>query len=108
MIKEWFARIKEVNTIKGTICHYTAHFKTIDNVEHTYSKFRYGAPDKITCALPDYIMSYVREDGYLKDDNGLMYPLQNIISIQWECDDILNDIELKEYQIFYDKPIDNI
>lgn len=96
--------IKEINNTKGTICHYTAHFKTIDGTEHICSKFNYIAPDKINCSAPEYIMSYVREDGYMTDDNDVMYILQNIISIQWECDDIIDNVKLEDYQVFYNKP----
>ena len=29
-------------------------------------------------------MCYVKDDGYIKDKNDIMYPLTNVISIEWE------------------------
>ncbi|MDO4966781.1 MAG: hypothetical protein Q4E51_08760 [Lachnospiraceae bacterium] len=106
MIKELIAKFKEWNTIRGTICHYTAHFVTTDGVSHCYTRYRYGAPEQIRCSVPEYIMIDIKSDGYLKDDNGVMYPLQNVASISWECDDIVEGVALEEYRVFYDKPID--
>lgn len=31
-------------------------------------------------------MTDVKSDGYLKDENGVMYPIQNIVSITWQVD----------------------
>ena len=67
MLKKLFAKIKEMNTVRGTICHYTAHFTTTDGKEHSFNKYRYGAPDKLKCSVPEYIMIDVKSDGYLKD-----------------------------------------
>lgn len=107
MLKKLFAKVKEMIAIHGTIYHYTVHFTTIDGATHSYNKYRYGAPEQITCSIPKYIMISVKSDGYLKDNNGVMYPLQNVVSISWECDDIIEGVALKEYQVFYDKPINN-
>lgn len=105
MIKELIAKFKEQKTIRGTLCHYTAHFVTTDGVNHCYTHYRYGVQERIR-SIPEYIMVDVKSDGYLKDDNDVMYPLQNIVSISWECDDTIEDAVLEEYKIFYDKPID--
>lgn len=48
-------------------------------------------------------MYYVRSDGYIKDDNDVMYLLQNIISISWECDDEIENVYVEEYKTFYAK-----
>lgn len=106
MLKELFVKIKEMNTTRGAICHYTAHFTTTDGKEHSFNKYRYGAPEQINCSLPEYIMLEVKSDGYFKDNDGIMYPLQNVVSISWECDDVIENVILKKYQVFYDKPID--
>lgn len=45
----------------------------------------------------------VRSDGYIKDDNSVMYPLQNIVSISWVCDDEIENVYAKEYKVFYTK-----
>lgn len=43
----------------------------------------------------------INSDGYIEDDNEVMYPLSNIISIKWELVDekTVEDI-FKEYQFF--------
>ena len=51
-------------------------------------------------------MMDVKSDGYLVDNDGIMYPLQNVVSIAWECDDVIENVILHEHQVFYDKPID--
>lgn len=106
MLKKLIAKFKEWDTIRGTIYHYTVHFTTVDGATHSYNRYRYGAPEQISCSVPEYIMISVKSDGYLKDNNGVMYPLQNVISISWECDDIIDGVALEEYRVFYDKPID--
>ena len=106
MLKKLFAKIKEMNTMRGTICHYTAHFTTTDGEAHSFNTYRYGAPDQIKCSVPEYIMIDVKSNGYLKDNDGIMYPLQNVASIAWECASVIENVILKEYQVFYDKPID--
>ena len=108
MLKKLFAKIKEMNTVRGTIYHYTAHFTTIDGKEHSFNKYRYGAPDKLKCSVPEYIMIDVKSDGYLVDNDGTMYPLQNVVSISWECDDVIENVILREHQVFYDKPLDKL
>lgn len=106
MLKKLLAKTKEMITIRGTLCHYTAHFTTIDGKEHSFNQYRYGTPEYLKCSVPEYIMIDVKSDGYLKDNDGIMYPLQNVVSISWECDDIIENAILKEYEVFYDKPID--
>lgn len=106
MLKRLFTKIKEMNTIRGSIYHYTAHFTTIDGKDHSFNKYRYVASEQINCSVPEYIMIDVKSDGYLEDNNGIMYPLQNVVSISWECDDVIENVILEEYQIFYDKPLD--
>lgn len=89
---------------RGTVYHYTVHFVTIDGNNHTFTKYNYAARDNLICTVPEYIMTDIKSDGYLYDDNMTMYPLNNIISISWECDDIIEGIPLKENKIFYEIP----
>lgn len=104
MFKELCAKIKEANTERGIICHYIAHFITTDGEKHINTKFRYGAPSKVYHSLPEYMMTNITSNGYLKDDDDVMYPLQNIVSITWECDDTIENVVLDEFRIFYEKP----
>lgn len=48
-------------------------------------------------------MYSIRSDGYIKDDNNVMYLLQNIISVSWTCDDEVENVYVEEYKIFYTK-----
>ena len=70
-----------------TIRHFTCNFVTVDEKEHSYFGFNYIDESAISCSGPEYIMYDVRSDGYIKDDNNVMYPLQNIISISWVCEE---------------------
>lgn len=99
-IKKFFMDSRMSTT---TIRHFVCYFLTVDGEKHSYSKFRYIDEDAIRCSGPEYIMMDIRSDGYIKDDNGIMYPLQNILSISWKCDDEIKDVYASEYKIFYDK-----
>lgn len=101
-----FERIKKLysdSLLTTTIRHFICNFITIDGKEHFYSGFNYIDEDAISCSGPEYIMYDVRSDGYIKDDNDIMYPLQNIISISWVCDDEIENVYVKEYKVFYTK-----
>lgn len=84
-----------------TAIHYTVSFTTIDNEKHKYSHLSYVNPNSITCSIPEYLMLFIKKDGYIKDDAGIMYPLQNIISIEWTKDSEINAIETNPYETFY-------
>lgn len=68
------------------VIHYSVRFKTIDGNVHQYTHFRYADPAQLNCSIPEYLMCLIKTDGYLEDDDGLMYPLQNVIQIEWEED----------------------
>lgn len=99
-----FKRIKKIisdSALTTTIRHFTCNFVTVDGKEHSYSGFKYIDEDVISCSGPEYIMYNVRSDGYIKDDNDIMYPLPNIISISWTCDDEIENVYVEEYKTFY-------
>ena len=87
----------------GTIPPVDSHFEkwrcffiTVDNKGHLrhYDKL-WSKASGLTCTVPEYLMIENKECGYLKDDEGVMYPLENIVSIKWmlleECDRKLPD-----------------
>ncbi len=80
---DWFKNLFKKEPEMITVYSYRAIFKTIDGEIH-YSYFNYLDLDTLTCDGPAYIMIGKK---YLKDENGVMYPLQNIISIKWEIND---------------------
>ena len=100
-INKWLYKMihGEKNII--TVIHYTVFFTTVDNEKHKYSHFSYVNPNSITCSIPEYLMIFIKKDGYIEDDAGAMYPLQNIISIKWTMDSTINVIESNPYEVFY-------
>lgn len=65
----------------------SAKFKTIDGEEHyTGNRWKWVRVSGLSCSGGDFIMTDVKSDGYLKDENGVMYPIQNIVSITWQVD----------------------
>lgn len=93
----------DLTTDTTTIRHFICNFITVDGKSHFYSGFHYVDESALKCSGPEYIMYDIRSDGYIKDDNGVMYPLQNIISISWECDDEIENVYTKKYKVFYDR-----
>ena len=83
------------------VIHYSVYFKTIDGNEHQYTHFRYADPAQLNCSIPEYIMCKIKGDGYLKDDNGLMYPLQNVIQIKWKEDARQTVEQGDKWNVFY-------
>ena len=86
----WFKNFFKKEPEMITVYSYRAIFKTIDGEIH-YSYFNYLDISYLTCDGPTYIMIGKK---YLKDENGVMYPMQNIISIKWEVNDA-KEVEVK-------------
>lgn len=80
--KEKIEKVLEPKTT--TLKKFHVHFTTIDGKEHIFTRYNYVDEESLTVSAPEYIMHSVKSDGYLKDDDDVMYPLQNIISIKWE------------------------
>lgn len=94
----FFKKIIEKEMIP--VVHYSAKFKTVDGEEHVFNHFRYADPTSIVCTIPEFIMIGVKSDGYLADNDGNMYPLNNIVSISWIEDDT-KQVEKEPYHTFY-------
>lgn len=87
--------------------HYSVFFTTVDGKEHCYNHYRFADPKVISCSVPEYIMIDVRHNGYLEDNDEIIYPLQNIISIKWVKDEtktITTEMPSNEWAwtVFYD------
>lgn len=102
-IKNFIKKWKEENTLKGTVCHYTSYFTTVDGKEHKDTKYKYIAEDLITVPGPQYMMQQVKYMGYLTDDEDKMYLLHNVVSIEWVKDDEVENVPLHMEKVFYDK-----
>jgi hypothetical protein len=83
------------------VIHYSVHFKTIDGNKHSYTHFRYADPTQLNCSIPEYLMCLVKSDGYFADDDGLMYPLQNVVQIEWEEDSRQTVVQRDRWNVFY-------
>ena len=91
---------KENNTKYFTVTHYKICFKTIDNKEHVYSKSKYIDEQMINCSPLEFFLA---GEKYLKDDDGIMYPINNVLSIWAMKDKEAKAIEdrYREYHILY-------
>ena len=87
--------------------HYPVFFTTTDNKEHSFTCYRFANPKAISCTVPEYIMIDIKKDGYFRDNDGIMYPLQNVVSVKWVKDKtktIEAEVTNNEYgwEVFYD------
>ena len=64
-----------------TLTKYHIHFKTIDGEVHCFSGMNYVDPSASRCHIAD---EYLRGEHFLKDDEGVRYPINNIISIEFK------------------------
>lgn len=69
---------------KVTIQKFYPFFKTVDGAWHNGSEYKWAIAERLLCSVPEYIMTRVKLDGYLTDRDDVMYPLANIISIEWK------------------------
>lgn len=69
---------------KINIRKYKPVFITVDGKEHEGPVYNWIIVDRLKCSAPEYIMIDVRSDSYLRDKEGIMYILSNIISIDWQ------------------------
>ena len=69
---------------KVTIQKFRPFFKTVDKQFHEGCEYRWAIAERLFCSVPEYIMTRVKSDGYLTDRDDIMYPLANIISIEWK------------------------
>lgn len=83
------------------VIHYSVYFKTIDGNRHQYTHFRYADPAQLNCSIPEYLMCKIKIDGYLQDDDGFMYPLQNVIRIEWKEDARKTVQQGDRWEVFY-------
>ncbi len=94
-----FKKLFEKPKIK--IQKYKPIFITVDGKEHEGQTYNWIIPSRIKCTPPTYIMYDVSSDGYLRDKEGILYILNNIISINWQ---VVEEREVEdkysEYQVY--------
>ena len=89
------------NTPLIEVIHYLVYFKTTDGNKHQYTHFRYVDPAQLNCSIPEYLMCKIKMNGYFEDDNGFMYPLQNVVQIEWKEDARKTVKQGDRWNIFY-------
>lgn len=97
----WKIKDKKPKTI--TLQRFQPYFTTIDNVVHEgIDTYKWANANGLRCSVPEYLMIYVKSDGYMEDKEHVMYLIQNIISIKWKL--LEEKIVLDEFyrEIFFD------
>lgn len=98
-------KIKEKRRPKTIILQkYQPFFTTIDNVVHEGTdKYKWVNSDEILCTIPEYLMIGIKSDGYMEDKNDVIYPIQNIISIEWKLleEKIVLDNFYHKWNVFF-------
>lgn len=77
----------EVKKKTVTVQKFRPVFTTVDGNTHIGWEYKYGIVERLLCSVPEYIMIDVKSDGYMKDHRGVIYPLGNIVSIDWTLED---------------------
>lgn len=84
-----------------TVKKYKPIFITVDNVKHEGLEYNWAIADRLKCSIPEYIMLDIKSDGYIEDENKIMYPLSNIISIEWKLSkEMIVEDNFSEYQVY--------
>lgn len=91
---------KEIVTLRK----YRPIFVTTDGVKHEGQTYNWGIVERLRCSIPKYIMIDIKSDGYIEDNKKVMYPLTNVVSIEWE---LVKELKLEDnfgdYTIFVSK-----
>ena len=80
-----------------TLYHYDIEFKTVDGETHRFSKMCYGDP--LELINEDLCKTYlILNNDFLEDNNGIKYPMTNIVSIRpILTDTVENVIKVLDY-----------
>lgn len=90
--KDKIKKFLEPETV--TLTHYIIKFRTVDGVDHEFNRMSYIDENAIICSPLEY---YLIGKEYLKDDEGVFYPMNNIISIRAVKDETINNVVEKSY-----------
>lgn len=102
----FFNKNKEKELKKPKVIHlekYQPIFITTDGVKHQGYRYKWFNSDGLLCTVPQYIMISIKSDGYLEDENDIVYPLQNIVSIKWQLVDnkVVSDNFYHEFEVVF-------
>ncbi len=70
-----------------TLQKYRPVFTTVDGNNHIGLEYKYGIANRFRRGIPEYIMIDINSDGYIEDHRNVMYPLANVLSIDWQLMD---------------------
>jgi hypothetical protein len=79
-------------------------FITNDGIEHTGLNYKWANSSGLLCSVGEYIMTDIKMDGYIYDEDKIMYPLANVKSIKWNVvkEKIVKEVYSKYRNIFFD------
>ena len=69
-----------------TLQKFRTVFTTVDGNVHLGVVYNYVIAERLACSVPEWIMIDIRSDGYIMDHRYVMYPLTNIVSIDWKLE----------------------
>lgn len=82
----------------------TLEFTTVDGAKHFTRPYNWCKVSSINCTVEEYIMIDARDDGYLIDDKGILYPLSNILSITKSCVELYTkESDYNNFKLWYDE-----
>lgn len=83
-----------------TARRYRAVFTTVDGKEHKGCIYNWMLTNRVI--NPErYIMIDIQSDGYIEDSDGIMYIINNVVSINWQIvEERKVEDKYSEYQIF--------
>lgn len=101
----FFKNVKQKKRKTTRLQRFQPLFITVDGVKHEGTdRYNWANSNSLRCTVPEYLMIDINSNGYIKDKNSIMYPLSNVLSIEWillEEKIVLDDFD-HEYQIFFD------
>lgn len=93
----WFKKMSEQlekeNPLRVTLTGFDIEFTTLDGAKHIFSRVNYM--DENTLIDRDGLHYYICDKKFLKDDDGVIYPMENIISIRKVNVQLLTNVKAK-------------
>lgn len=75
-----------------TLKRYKIVFTTLDGEDYEYSRVNYIDDDTIQCSVGEY---FLIGENFLEDDEGNIYPIENIQKIRFDLVDTIDNVIVK-------------
>lgn len=72
-----------------TLSKYKIVFKTVDGAEHEFNQMNYIDTSTIRCSVGEI---YLDNEHFLKDDDGCLYPIENLLEIRFVLVDTIENV----------------